>query len=78
MERRCSVYDDFERRIRLDCLVESSSFGNVLHYHEVEFVLGDFEVIVQDLLTFLFRSDGCNDRVAAFEQYIEDMGSYEA
>ena len=78
MERRCSVYYDFERRIGLNCLVESSSFGNVLHDYEVEFVLGDFGVIVQDLLTFLFRSNGCNDRVAAFEQYIEDMGSYEA
>ena len=78
MEGRCSVYNDFERRIRLDCLVESSSFGNILHYYEVEFILGDFGMIVQDLLTFLFRSDGCYDRVAAFEQYIEDMGSYEA
>ena len=51
---------DFERRVRLDCLVECSWFGNVLHYNEIEFVFGDFGVIVEDLLSFLCRSDGCN------------------
>ena len=45
--------DCLEWRIRLDGLVESSSLGDILHDHKVEFVFGDFGVVVKDLLAFL-------------------------
>lgn len=49
--------DCLERRIRLDCTVKSSCFGNVLHNYEVESVFVDFGVIVEYLLAFVGRSN---------------------
>lgn len=62
--------DCFEWRIRLNCLVKSSSFGNVFHDHKVELVFGDLGVVVQDLLAFFGGPNGSNHRVPTLEKNV--------
>ena len=38
--------DEFEGWLRDDCFIEGTRLGNVLHYDEVELVIGNSGVII--------------------------------
>ncbi len=58
--------------------VKGTGLGYVFYYHVAEFVFWNGLVVVEDCLPFLRGTDGGHDRVSSLEEYVENMGSYEA
>lgn len=73
VKRRGRVHDDLEAG-GLDDVVKGAGAGNVGHEDRLEAVPGKARVGLVDLVGLVLRAHGGDDRVAAGEERLEDVG----